>query len=244
MPRPISYQRQRGLLMPKPPKLKLTRLDVWQLGGAFTCAGVAAILLRTRAPLAEDVASNMLAQAVREDRSSPEDNNPSSDLRLIVFTDYGCPACRASHPAMKSAVAGDGKVQIVYKDWPVLGERSRRAAEVAIASDMQGIYFLVHDALMRLHPGSETGLRAAVEQSGGDWRRSSDLLEARPRILEQLALNRRQAFELGLSGTPGYLIGSGLVRGAVSEGQFTRLFRDARKRLERLSFKAASSAAG
>jgi protein-disulfide isomerase len=56
-----------------------------------------------------------------------------------------------------------------------------------------------------------------------------DLASNRTLIAAQLARNRRQAFELGLLGTPGYLIGPILVRGALSEAHFTRVFRKARQ---------------
>jgi protein-disulfide isomerase len=46
-----------------------------------------------------------------------------------------------------------------------------------------------------------------------------------------LARNGAQAFALGLGGTPGYLIGSILVRGALREAEFTRAFTEAREKL-------------
>jgi protein-disulfide isomerase len=131
---------------------------------------------------------------------------------------------------MKRAVAADGNVRIVYKDWPIFGDPSERASEVALASDQQNIYPLVHDHLMTGRADNETSLRAAVERSGGDWRRlQADLAKNRIAISEQLARNRKQAFELGLPGTPGYLAGTILVRGALTERDFARLFRQARE---------------
>jgi protein-disulfide isomerase len=193
-------------------------------------AVVLTLLLRDQRSLGQNVGDNLLARAVREDRSSPAEDNPAADLSLIVFTDYRCPACRAAHPAMKRAVATDRKVRIVYKDWPVFGAASERAARIAIASSFQGIYPLVHDRLMSGRADSEDALRNAVQQSGGDWRRlQGDLASKQTLISAELARNRRQAFELGLPGTPGYLIGPILVRGALTEAEFTRVFRAARQ---------------
>jgi protein-disulfide isomerase len=130
---------------------------------------------------------------------------------------------------MKRAVAADGRVRIIYKDWPIFGDASERAAEVALASDRQQIYSRVHDRLMTGRTDNQVALKAAVEHSGGDWSRlQNDLAKDRTHISAQLAHNRRQAFELGLPGTPGYLAGTILVRGALSEGEFKRLFREAR----------------
>jgi protein-disulfide isomerase len=191
---------------------------------------VLTLSLRSQRSLGQNVADNSLARAVSEDQSSPAQGNPAADLDLIVFTDYRCPACRAAHPAMKRAVATDGKVRIVYKDWPIFGTASERAAQIAIASSFQGIYPLVHDRLMSGRADSEHALRNAVRLSGGDWHRlQRDLAGNRTLISAQLARNGKQAFELGLPGTPGYLIGPILVRGALSEAEFTRVFDEARE---------------
>jgi protein-disulfide isomerase len=210
--------------------MDLTRRDILQLSVLIALAAVFGLLLDVQKPLGQDVSSNGLARAVLEDRSSPAEGRPSADLTLVVFTDYRCPACRAAHPAMKRAVAADGNVRIVYKDWPIFGDPSERASEVAIASDQQNNYPLVHDHLMTGRADNETSLRAAVERSGGDWRRlQADVAKNRIAISEQLARNRKQAFELGLPGTPGYLAGTILVRGALTERDFARLFRQARE---------------
>ena len=204
---------------------------MWQLGAAVAVAVLFTSLLGTRGSLGENVGNNSLALTIREDRSSPADNNLTADVTLIIFTDYRCPACRASYPAMKRAVAKDGKVRIVYKDWPIFGDASQRAAEVAVASDSQHIYPLVHDRLMTGGVANDDDLRVAVERSGGDWPLLQRYLTTnRTHISERIGHNRMQAFKLGLEGTPAYLIGPILVRGALKEEEFTRVFRQARQK--------------
>ena len=71
--------------------------------------------------------------------------------------------------------------------------------------------------------------RVAVEQAGGDWARLlADLDKHRAAIDAHLARNAAQAQALGLEGTPGYLVGSILIRGAIDEGAFRRAFAQAR----------------
>jgi protein-disulfide isomerase len=132
---------------------------------------------------------------------------------------------------MKKALARDGRVRVVYKDWPILGPPSHRAARVAIASSFQGTYPEVHDRLMKSPSMDEAQLRAAVERSGGSWRRvQEDLVTRAGDIEEQITRNKQQAFSLGLGGTPGYLIGSILVRGGLDASEFTRVLREARRK--------------
>jgi protein-disulfide isomerase len=135
---------------------------------------------------------------------------------------------------MRQAISNDGKVRTVYKDWPIFGSTSTRAAEVAIASAYQKIYPEVHDQLMAGRVDSDDALQVAVERAGGDWLRlKSDLLTNRTEITAQIERNRMQAFELGLPGTPGYLVGPILVRGALTEAEFTRVFLEARNAIKK-----------
>jgi hypothetical protein len=64
---------------------------------------------------------------------------------------------------------------------------------------------------------------------GGDWTRlEHDLTANRATIDVEIARNARDAFALGLVGTPGYLIGKLLVEGAQTERGFRRAFARAR----------------
>lgn len=210
--------------------MTLKRNEVLQLGIVVAASIIATLLLGVSRPLGQDLADNPLARAIRQDHSSPSVGHATSDLTLIVFTDYRCPACRKAHPAMQRAVTRDGNLRVVYKDWPIFGVRSERAAAIALASTSQNIYAQVHDRLMTGPTETDEDLRLAVELSGGNWPRAlSDLALRRAGIEAQLTHNKRQAFELGLPGTPGYLIGSILVRGAMTEHEFVRVFQKARE---------------
>ena len=211
-------------------RMNLGRRDILWLCALIAVAVLLSFFLRAQSPMGQDVADNPLALAVRNDRTAPVEDNLSADLTLIVFTDYRCPACRGAHPGMKRAIARDGKVRVVYKDWPIFGPASERAAEVALASDLQNIYPSVHDQLMTGPANTDISLRHAVGLAGGDWQRLiADLNRNKVRIAEQVEQTKLQAFQLGLNGTPGYLIGPLLVRGALSEREFTQAFKQARK---------------
>ena len=201
-----------------------------QLLALITVGFITAYALRERAPVGENVGGKATVQAVRMDQSSPSLQVVDADVTIIAFSDYGCPACRTAYPAMKQAILEDGHARVVYKDWPIFGPASERAAKVAIASSFQGIYPAVHDALMRARSLDADEFRAAVEKSGGSWHQLQvDLVRRNEAIEAQLDRNRQQAFKLGLSGTPGFLIGPILVRGAVSEQEFKRAIAEARQ---------------
>lgn len=187
-------------------------------------------LLQHTVPLGEDVGANPTARALLEDPSAPSHEVRRPTLTMVVFTDYQCAACKRANPAMERAVASDGHVRIVYKDWPIFGPLSEQAARVALASDRQGLYPAVHNRLMTdRRPLGETVLREAVERAGGDWGRiQRDLRDHEAAIRRQLDLNRGHAFSLGIQGTPAYLIGPILVVGGLDEAAFGRAFAQAR----------------
>lgn len=76
-------------------------------------------LLSTRA-----IAQNVDVKAVLHDPDAPEGGSPKGDVTIVAFTDYNCPYCKKAAPDLKRIVAEDGKVRLVYKDWPILTKAS------------------------------------------------------------------------------------------------------------------------
>lgn len=209
---------------------RITRKEVLQLLLVVLLGWGVAHLLRTSAPLGRDMGSNLHALALLEDTASPSRDVAAPTLTIVVFTDYQCPACKLANPALDAALAKDGHVRVVYRDWPIFGPRSEEAARVAIASARQGIYPSVHRRLMdERRQLDEPVLRDVVVSAGGDWTRlQRDLEINRQQIDRQLERNGADAASIGVAGTPAYLIGPILVTGALGEGEFGKAFAEAR----------------
>ena len=206
----------------------MTRRDFIQVAIVSAVALLLWQLFIASQPVGTDLGHLQTVADIRKDQRSPATANARADVTIIVFTDYQCPACRSSEAALQSAARDDGRVRIVYKEWPVFGPRSEGAARVALASAYQGLYSAVHAALMRAAL-DQPALRQAVEQSGGDWQRlQADLERHRADIDAELARNARQAFSIGLQGTPDYLIGPILVKGGLDRRSFIRAIASAR----------------
>lgn len=149
-------------------------------------------------------------KAILHDPEAPEAGNPKGDVTIVDFTDYNCPFCKKAEPDLLRAVREDGKVRLVYKDWPILSEASVYGAQLALAAKYQGKYDLVHHALMSI-PGQkipQSKMLEAVQASGVDMNRlNADLTANSAQITALLQRNMDQANALGLQGTPTYLIG-------------------------------------
>lgn len=215
---------------------QISRRQVAQLF-ALTLAGVGVWhIVRETSPIGRDVSSNETVQSILQDRTSPSREVENPTLTLVVFTDYRCPACKVSNAPMDSAIEQDGHVRLVYRDWPIFGAMSEWTARVALASDRQGIYPLVHARLMNERRGLDARVvREAVENSEGSWSQiEADLRAYAKDIDHQLARNRQDAFQLGMTGTPTYLVGPLLAVGAQDEAWFERTFAKSRELLASL----------
>ena len=75
-------------------------------------------------------------------------------VRIDVFSDYECPACKALHEQtlkrVKEEYAAKGRLRIVHHDFPLpQHKQARRAAALAAAADRLGKFDIVSDALFR-----------------------------------------------------------------------------------------------
>ena len=118
-----------------------------------------------------------------DDPTSPVGGNPDGDVTLVEFFDYRCAYCRRVVSSMRALLEEDRGLRVVFKELPVLGPDSVRAARAALASRRQAGYVPFHFALMTTDDLSLQGIRAAAEQVGLD----PDRLEADMAAPEVLA---------------------------------------------------------
>ena len=179
-----------------------------------------------------DVSDIMDAAELANAPGFPFEGPPGARITMLVFSDYACGVCRQMEPRWREAVREDGDVRVVHRDWPILGAGSQRAARVSLAAGRQGLYAPVHEVLMRTGRFDEDALRRVVAAVGGDWARLERDLAADAQAIERLlARTAQDAFQLGLRGTPGYLIGPIRIEGGVSQRQFAKAIARARDSL-------------
>lgn len=193
-------------------------------------AVLATLALQVHGPPITRLKPTPVIAAILNDPLTPRFDPPDADVTLVVFTDYRCGVCKASNPAIQKVLKEDGRIRVLYKDWPIPGEASRIAARAAIAAHRQGKYPQFHDALMRVSgPLDEAAIEGAAVKAQIDLRRLRADLEAHHDEIDQiLSRNAVQAFSLGLTGTPGFLVGPALVRGRLDKSGLEKLIAAAR----------------
>ncbi len=82
-------------------------------------------------------------QAVSVD-DDPAHGPATAPVTIVMFSDFQCSACSATHPILKEAMAAYGdKIRFVVRDYPLesLHENAFRAALAANAANAQGKFF-------------------------------------------------------------------------------------------------------
>jgi protein-disulfide isomerase len=179
-----------------------------------------------------DASDNVLTEsAVLRDPDIPVAGNADGDITIVEYFDFNCPYCRKVEPELRQVVQDDGKVKLVYKDWPVLGPVSVIAAKTALAAKYQDKYVAAHDALMGTASKlTEPRIRELLAGAGIDVDRAAKDLETNAKAIDAiLARNNDQATAFGFKGTPSFIIGKFRVPGALTMAQFDQAIADARK---------------
>jgi protein-disulfide isomerase len=170
------------------------------------------------------------AEQVFRDPASPVGGNPDGDVTLVEFFDYNCPYCRQVAGPMEAAEKGDPRLRIVYKEFPILGPNSVAVAKLALAAHRQGKYAAFHKALMQARGTADeaSALRVAGEIGLDVERLKAEMQDAA--IQTEIDRNLELARALRITGTPGFVIGTQILRGATDVATLRKLIDEARKK--------------
>ena len=196
-------------------------------GGATAALGIGALSAPAQAE-GEDILTE--AQVLR-DPDIPVAGNASGDISIVEYFDYQCPYCRKVEPELRQVVFDDGKVRLVWKDWPILGPMSVTASRMALASRYQDKFIQAHDALIAINSKlTEARIREALSGAGVDIDRlKRDLAGKADAIDTTLKRNNDQAMAFDFRGTPSFIVGKFRVPGVLTMAQFGQAIADARK---------------
>jgi protein-disulfide isomerase len=145
--------------------------------------------------------------------------NPQGDVTMVEFFDYNCAFCKRAMSDMLDLLKNDPKLKVVLKEFPVLGEGSVQAAQVAVAVRMQDKtgkkYLDFHTKLLGGRgPADKAHALAAAKEAGFDMARLDKDMQS-DEVKQTIEENLKLAENLGLNGTPSYVFPSEVVVGAV-----------------------------
>jgi protein-disulfide isomerase len=146
--------------------------------------------------------------------------NTQGDVTVVEFFDYNCGYCKRAMSDMLDLMKNDAKLKFVLKEFPVLGEGSMQAAQVAAAVRMQDKsggkkYLEFHQKLLTGRGQADKARALAVaKEIGLDVARIEKDM-AGDEVKAQLEESFKLAEALGLNGTPSYVVGNDVLVGAV-----------------------------
>src|SRR3954451_13416251 len=183
------------------------------LGGGVALLGTA-----SRPALAQGSDDVLTEALVLRDPDVPATGNPEGDINIVEWFDYNCPYCRKIAPEISQVVQDDGKVRLVLKDWPILGEVSKFGTRMALAAKYQGKYMAAHEAMIGVSSRlTEPRIRELLAGAGIDMDRlNRDLATNAKAIAAILARNNDQAEAFGFRGTPSFIVGKFRVPGILT----------------------------
>lgn len=135
---------------------------------------------------------------------------PMAAVKLEIFSDFQCPACKQLHEGtlhqVEAEYADKGKLLIVHRDYPLpMHAHSRPAAYLACAASRMGRYDAVADALFKnQETWAKTGnLDAFVSPlfSPADFQKLK-ALAASPEVLAEVEADMKRGMEIKLNQTP------------------------------------------
>ncbi len=154
--------------------------------------------------------------------------NPAGDVTVVAFTDYGCGYCRASVADVDRLVAGDRRVKVVFRELPIIAPASRDAALAALRAARQGKYDAFHHAMFAAGSLDAAAITAASTRAGVILDGRADAA-GDARVLErEIDNNLTMAQQLGLGGTPAWIVGDRLLEGAVGLAELRAAVKAAR----------------
>jgi protein-disulfide isomerase len=159
------------------------------------------------------------AQAIFNSPRQVTVGNPNGNVTLVEFFDYNCGYCKRAMADLFDLMKADSNLRVVLKEFPVLGEGSVGAAQVAVAVRMQDKsgkkYLEFHQKLLggRGQADKARALAVAKEVGMDMGRLEKDM--ASDEIKTTIDENLKLAEQIGVNGTPSYVIGDKLVVGAV-----------------------------
>ncbi len=159
---------------------------------------------------------------------SPVIGNPNADVTVVEFFDYNCGYCKRVAGDVQRLVEEDKNVRVVFKEFPILSESSQVAARYALAAAKQGKYNELHMALMKQSGRvDEKEILRVADSLQIDIRQLNEDVYSTD-IGDELTANSEMAREIGVRGTPFFVVNGEKYPGALSYARLKALVESAR----------------
>jgi protein-disulfide isomerase len=133
-----------------------------------------------------------------------------------------------SEEGINKLLKADNGIKFLYKDFPILGPMSVEASKASFAAAKQGKFQAYHDALMskKDHVSDDMLFQTAKEVGLDIDKLKKDM--AGDDIAKEIEANLKLGNDVGVRGTPMFVVGDNVYPGALQYEQFKKAVDDAR----------------
>lgn len=183
-----------------------------------------------------EAADQMRLDAIKKNKKHltgknlPSIGNPNASVTVVEFFDYNCGYCKRALTDVIQTVANDKDVRIVFHELPILSEDSKLTAEWALAAHKQGKYYEFHKAMMKYRGAKNINVLTKISNDIGldaEKMRKDAKSDA---IAKELQTSIRVAREIGVSGTPAFIVNDEFYGGYLGKGGLERVISQAREK--------------
>ena len=183
-------------------------------------------VLRQREQAAEAEAASESLSNLRDEleqaEHDPVGGNPEGTITLVEFFDYNCGYCKRVNATLKALIEANPDLRVVYKEFPILSATSMTAAKASLALnelypekyetfhrqmlDRKGSLQSDDEVWQAIAALDDVDVEAIKAESEKDW------------VEQTLAENHQLAKQLKITGTPTFVVGNSILRGAYPQG--------------------------
>lgn len=151
------------------------------------------------------------------DPDTPVGGNQKGSITIVEFFDYRCGYCKRALPDLIKLISSNNKIRVVFKEFPILGTQSITASKAGLAAWIldKSKYQTFHVAMMKAKGRlSKSRILTFAANSGYDVDDLQKTMKT-PRIDAILEKTYILAKALDINGTPAFVIGDQVIRGAI-----------------------------
>lgn len=155
----------------------------------------------------------------------PMRGSASAPVTIVQFAEYQCPYCGKANETIEQVLKDyDGKVRMVYRDYPLsFHPRAVPAAIAANCAGEQGKYWEIHGVMMGNQRAlEESDLLAYAQQVGVDidkWQ----ACRLDPQQQAEVMADFEAGQAVGVTGTPAFFINGIMLSGALPYEMFAQI---------------------
>ncbi|QNS02941.1 DsbA family protein [Streptomyces xanthii] len=190
---------------------------------------------------ADETTQALVKLARREAKDPLAQGRADAPVVLIEYADFRCGYCgkfaRDTEPGLVKKYVEDGTLRIEWRNFPIFGAESETAARAAWAAGQQGRFWQFHAAAYA-EGAKEKGFGAdrldALAREAGvkdldRFRRDLDGEQAHAAVKK----DQGEAYSLGATSTPSFLINGQPIAGAQSDAVFEQAVETAKAQEEK-----------